>query len=92
VEGVPLLPVDKNNKYSCLDIEAMSEEDEKENICEATPKERVEKWRIKKGRKAAWERRLPRKFMVAQCWVQIPFALKSKSRWWIQCKFMEPIL
>jgi hypothetical protein len=45
---VPLLHVDKNNKYSCLDIEEMSEE---ENICEATPEERVEKRKMKKGRK-----------------------------------------
>jgi hypothetical protein len=65
VEGVPLLHVDKNNKYSCLDIEAMSEEGEKENICEATPEEKVERRKIKKGRKAAWEKRLPREFTVA---------------------------
>jgi hypothetical protein len=42
VEGVPLLPVDNNNKYSCLAIEAMSEEGERENICEVTPEKRVE--------------------------------------------------
>jgi hypothetical protein len=62
---VPLLPVDKSNKYSCLDVEAMSEEEEKENICEVTPEERVEKRKVKKGRKSAWEKQLPREFMVA---------------------------
>jgi hypothetical protein len=65
VEGVPLLHVDKNNKYSCLDVKAMSEEEEKENICEVTPEERVEKRKVKKGRKSAWEKQLPREFMVA---------------------------
>jgi hypothetical protein len=59
-----LLHVDKNNKYSCLDVEEMSEKGEKENICEVTPEKRVEKQKVKKGRKAAWERRLPHKFTV----------------------------
>jgi hypothetical protein len=65
VEGVPLLPVDNNNKYSCLAVEAMSEEDKRENICEVTPEKREETQRIAKRKKAAWEKRLPREFMVA---------------------------
>jgi hypothetical protein len=53
---MPLLPVDKNNKYSCLEVEVMSEMDEQENICEDTPEEGVRVKKGKKVKKAAWER------------------------------------
>jgi hypothetical protein len=39
-----------------LTVKEMSEEGERASTCEVTPEKRVEKRKIKKGKKAAWEK------------------------------------
>jgi hypothetical protein len=62
VKGVPSLPVyNKNNRFSCLEVEEVLESDQQEE-CEVAPEEITIERKCKKEK---WEKRLPRAFKIA---------------------------
>jgi hypothetical protein len=56
------LPVHTNNKFSCLTVDALPKTSEEDNSYEVTPKEEE---KMKKVKKARWEKRLPHELTVA---------------------------
>ena len=63
MNGAPSSPVDKNNKFSCLEVEETSQDDDEQESVKVTSEEgkSVEK-RKKRG---GWEKKLLRAYMVA---------------------------
>ena len=61
--GVPSLPVyNKNNRYSCLEVEEVPEEVDTQEFCTVTPEEKQSARRIKRQ---GWEKKLPRAYKIA---------------------------
>src|SRR5262249_15588205 len=56
----------KNNRFSCLTVEEVSEEEVEQETCEVASEDRKEDVeKMKKVKKPRWEKRLPRAYTIA---------------------------